>query len=141
MPQWLRQAAAIPIYKGKVCMVSSSSGRRWVIPKGIIEPGQTAGETALQEAWEEAGLSGVLHSEPVGSYLYDKYGGLCHVTVFLMQVNEEADDWPERISRQRVWIPIEEVADRMREPGLRDILLSIAPSCQASEREGDLVLA
>ena len=135
MPQWVRQAAAIPVYEGKVCMVTSSSGRRWVIPKGIIEPGQTAGETALQEAWEEAGLSGVLHTEPVGSYLYDKYGGLCHVTVFLMQVTEEADDWPERLSRQRVWLPVEEVADRMREPGLRDILETISRSCRIADAE------
>ena len=125
MPQWIRQAAAIPVCNGLVCSVTSSSGRRWVIPKGIIEPGQTAGETALQEAWEEAGLAGILHAEPVGSYLYEKYGGLCHVTVFLMQVTEEADDWPERLTRQRVWLPIEEVADRVREPGLREILESI----------------
>lgn len=133
MPQWVRQAAAIPVYDGKVCLVTSSSGRRWVIPKGLIEPGQTAGETALQEAWEEAGLAGVLHTEPVGSYFYDKYGGMCHVTVFLMHVTEEADDWPERLTRQRDWLPLEEAADRLREQGLRDIVQSIAGSFQARE--------
>lgn len=133
MPQWVRQAAAIPIYDGKVCLVTSSSGRRWVIPKGLIEPGQTAGETALQEAWEEAGLAGVLHTEPVGSYFYDKYGGMCHVTVFLMQVTEEADDWPERLTRQRDWLPIDEAVDRVREQGLRDIIQSIAGTFQARE--------
>jgi 8-oxo-dGTP pyrophosphatase MutT (NUDIX family) len=141
MPQWVRQAAAIPIYDGKVCMVTSSSGRRWVIPKGVIEPGQTAGETALQETWEEAGLAGVLHTEPVGSYLYDKYGGMCHVTVFLLQVTEEADDWPERLTRQRAWIPLDEVTDRIREPGLRDILESIARSCGAAEQALEPALA
>jgi 8-oxo-dGTP pyrophosphatase MutT (NUDIX family) len=136
MPQWVRQAAAIPIYNGLVCLVTSSSGRRWVIPKGVIEPGQTAGETALQEAWEEAGLAGVLHSEPVGSYLYDKYGGLCHVTVFLMQVTDESDDWPERLTRQRDWIAIDEALDRIREPGLREILESIARSSNVLETAG-----
>jgi 8-oxo-dGTP pyrophosphatase MutT (NUDIX family) len=140
MPQWTRQAAAIPIYDGKVCMVTSSSGRRWVIPKGVIEPGQTAGETALQETWEEAGLAGVLHTEPLGSYLYDKYGGLCHVTVYLMQVTEEADDWPERLTRQRVWVPLEEVADRVREPGLRDILESISRSSRVIETNFETAL-
>jgi 8-oxo-dGTP pyrophosphatase MutT (NUDIX family) len=133
MPQWVRQAAAIPIYNGLVCLVTSSSGRRWVIPKGIIEPGQTAGETALQEAWEEAGLVGVLHSEPVGSYLYEKYGGLCHVTVFLMQVTDESDDWPERMSRQRDWMPIDEALERIHEPGLREILETIARSSTMQE--------
>jgi len=140
MPQWMRQAAAIPIYEGKVCLVTSSSGRRWVIPKGAIEPGQTAGETALQEAWEEAGLAGVLHTEPVGSYLYDKYGGLCHVTVFLMQVTEESDEWPERLTRQRSWVPVEEAVDRVREPGLREILGAIARSYRPVEETEELLV-
>ena len=135
MPQWVCQAAAIPVYDGQVCLVTSSSGRRWVIPKGLIEPGQTAGETALQEAWEEAGVAGVLHTEPVGSYLYEKYGGMCHVTVFLMQVNDEADDWPERLSRQRVWLPVDEAADRIREPGLREILETIFPGIRSVSNE------
>jgi len=128
MPQWVRQAAAIPIYNGKVCLVTSSSGRRWVIPKGVIDPGQTAGETALNETWEEAGLVGVLHNEPVGSYLYEKYGGMCHVTVFLMQVIEEAEEWPECHSRRRVWLSLDEATDRIHEAGLRDILETISRS-------------
>ena len=125
MAEWIRQAAAIPVYNGQICLVSSRNGRRWVIPKGLIDPGQTAGEAALQEAWEEAGLAGTLHTEPVGSYFYEKYGGICHVTVFLMQVNDEADDWPERLVRQRVWLPVDEVIDRIREQGLQEIIESI----------------
>src|SRR5262245_5062915 len=103
-PGWILQAAAIPVKAGQVCLVTSSSGKRWVIPKGIIDPGKTAGEIALQEAWEEAGLVGLLQLEPVGSYLYSKYGGTYHVTVFLMHVTEAADDWPERELRERDWL-------------------------------------
>ena len=125
MAQWIRQAAAIPIYDGQVCLVTSSSGRRWVIPKGMIEPGHTAGETSLRETWEEAGLVGVLHQEPVGSYLYEKNGCLFHVIVFVMQVTEEAEDWPERLSRQRVWLSSEDVLERIQEPGLREILETV----------------
>ena len=122
MPQWVRQAAALPVLDGEICLVTSSSGRRWVIPKGMIEPGQTAGETALQEAWEEAGIAGTLHGEPVGSYLYEKFGALHHVTVFLMQVTESWDDWPEKGRRQRQWFPAEEAFERIEEEGLRDII-------------------
>src|SRR5262245_801088 len=61
----IAQAAAIPIDDGRICLVNSSSGRGWVIPKGHIEPDQTARDTALQEAWEEAGLRGVLNRAPV----------------------------------------------------------------------------
>lgn len=119
---FIRQAAALPVRNGRVCLVTSSNGRRWVIPKGLIEPGQTAGETALQEAWEEAGLVGTLLPEPVGSYLYEKNGGTCHVTVFLMQVSEVAQEWPERELRQRSWVGVGGALERIDDPGLADIV-------------------
>ena len=128
MPQILRQAAVIPVSDGRVCMVTSSSGRRWVIPKGMIDPGHTAGEAALLEAWEEAGLVGVLAQEPVGSYLYDKYGRPHHVTVFLMTVTEIAEEWPERDVRRRELLDADEAVDRIEEPGLREI---VAAACRS----------
>src|SRR5437588_12755509 len=103
-PGWIRQAAAVPMREGRVCLVTSSSGKRWVVPKGVIDPGQTAGEIALQEAWEEAGLTGVLRPEAVGSYLYQKWGTTCYVTVFVMEVVDAHDDWPERSVRERSWV-------------------------------------
>src|SRR5262245_8100844 len=119
---WIRQAAAIPVKNGHACLVTSSSGKRWVIPKGIIDPGKTAAEIALQEAWQEAGLVGLLNPEPVGSYLYAKYGGTCHVTVFLMQVTDAAEDWPERTLRQRAWLTPAQTLARVEDLGLREII-------------------
>src|SRR5215831_21055085 len=84
----IRQSAAIPVQGGQVVLVTSSSGNRWVVPKGHIEPDKTAGQIALQEAWEEAGLVGVLRPEPVGTYLYSKFNNLYHVIVFVMEVTE-----------------------------------------------------
>src|SRR5438445_13203145 len=92
----LQQAAVIAIQSGRVCLVTSSSGKRWVIPKGCLEPGKTAAEIALQEAWEEAGVVGMLRPEPLGSYFYLKYGGTCHVLVYVLHVSSQAEDWPER---------------------------------------------
>src|SRR5713226_5366109 len=118
----IRQAAALPLRRGRVCLITSRNGKRWVIPKGLIEPGQTAGESALQEAWEEAGLTGVLQPEPLGSYLYAKWCGLCHVTVFLMQVSDEAEVWPEQDLRQRSWVSLAGALERLDDSGLCDIL-------------------
>ena len=100
----IRQAAAIPLRKGRICLITSRNGKRWVIPKGWIEPGQTAGETALQEAWEEAGLLGALDREPIGSYLYEKEGQTYHVIVFVMRVTQVTQDWQERSFRERAWV-------------------------------------
>ncbi len=120
--QYIRQAAAIPVRDGAVCLVTSSNGKRWVIPKGIIDPGHTAGECALMESWEEAGLVGVLEREPVGSYVYEKWGGTCHVTVFVMQVTEAAEEWPERGQRQRRWVGFAEALDWIDDRGLREVV-------------------
>lgn len=122
LASFVRQAAALPVRNGRVCLVTSSNGKRWVIPKGVVEPGQTGGETALQEAWEEAGLVGLLQTEPVGSYLYEKWCGTCHVTVFIMQVNGVAPNWPERDLRQRTWLTPARALERIDDPGLADLL-------------------
>lgn len=122
MPESVRQAAVIPVEAGRVCVVTSRSGRRWVLPKGVIDPGHTPGEAALLEAWEEAGLVGVLDPEPVGSYVYEKFDREHHVLVYRMTVTDARDDWPERPFRQREWLTAEEVIERVEEPGLRDIL-------------------
>jgi 8-oxo-dGTP pyrophosphatase MutT (NUDIX family) len=121
----IRQASVIPIRDGRVCLVRSSSGKRWVTPKGHIEPGQTAGETALQEAWEEAGLVGNLRTEPCGSYLYEKDGMLHHVIVFLMDVTKAAVDWPERSWRQRRWVVPSRAAAHTQYLGLRKLMRRI----------------
>jgi 8-oxo-dGTP pyrophosphatase MutT (NUDIX family) len=121
----VQQAAAIPVRRGRVCLVTSRSGKRWVIPKGCLEPGTTAGQIALQEAWEEAGLLGVLQREPVGSYVYEKLGNIYHVTVFHMDVTEAKTAWPESLERQRIWLPPTTAVARVDYLGLRKLLRSV----------------
>ena len=118
----IRQAAALPMRNGRVCLITSRSAKRMVIPKGWIEPGQTAGETALQEAWEEAGLVGSLEQEPIGSYLYEKEGRKYHVIVFVLRVTSVAQDWPERAFRERSWVSPAGFFDRIDDVGLADIV-------------------
>jgi 8-oxo-dGTP pyrophosphatase MutT (NUDIX family) len=118
----IRQAAAIPIRAGRVCLVTSRSGKRWVVPKGRLTSGNSAAQTALQEAWEEGGLLGVLQPEPFGSYLYEKSGHQYHVTVFLMHVTETAAEWPECGLRRRCWLPPANAQQCVSQPGLRELL-------------------
>ena len=121
----IHQAAAIPLRNGRVCLVTSRGGKRWVIPKGCLEPGKTAGQIALQEAWEEAGLLGVLQRQPVGSYMYEKLGNAYHVTVFLMDVTESKSEWPECLERQRLWLLPMGAVNRVDYLGLRKLLRKV----------------
>jgi 8-oxo-dGTP pyrophosphatase MutT (NUDIX family) len=119
---WIRQAAAIPLKAGQICLVTSSNGKRWVIPKGMIDPGKTAPEAALQEAWEEAGVVGNLDPDPVGSYFYQKYGGTYHVTVFILRVTSVSENWPERALRLRSWMSTKKALASIEDEGLRELV-------------------
>src|SRR5438309_2785201 len=124
-PGTLQQAAALPVRHGRVCLVTSRSGKRWVVPKGCLERGKTADEIVLQEAWEEAGLVGELREEPVGSYSYRKAGKHHAVIVFVMEVHEVRGKWPEQRRRERRLLRPEKAIARIREGGLRAMLQRI----------------
>jgi len=116
------QAAAIPWRDGRICMVTSKSGRRWVVPKGRIEIGHTPQEAAAAEAWEEAGLKGRLGNQSLGTYRYEKFGAEFTVSVYLMHVDSAADDWPEVEVREREWVGVEEALSRIEEADLRKLI-------------------
>ena len=132
-PDSIRQAAAIPIQDGQVCLVTSRSGKRWVIPKGCMEPGKSSGEIALQEAWEEAGLVGLLHPDPIGTYLYEKMGFTCHVTVFVMQVTDAVTVYPEHDQRERIWVSFSQALRRIEDQGLRELIRGVAANRETTE--------
>ena len=101
----VRQAGVVAVRNGQICLVSSRSGKRWVVPKGCIEPGKSAGEIArFRKPGEEAGLVGLLHGEPLGSYVDQKDGFICHVIVFMMTVTSVVEAYPKR--HQRIWIAV-----------------------------------
>ncbi len=127
----IRQAGVIALNGNQICLVSSRSGKRWVVPKGCLEPDKTAAEIALQEAWEEAGIVGILQPDPIGSYFYEKAGFTCHVTVFLMSVTNSAEDWPECHFRERCWLSPPQALLRIDDAGLRELIRE-ATVCKAS---------
>ncbi len=131
----IAQASAIPYRRQggrvEVCMITSIRKGRWGFPKGIIDPGETAAETAIKEAEEEAGVRGHLDLQPVGAYTYAKWGTTLDVTVFLLEVAETDDDWPEAHLRQRAWLPLDRALLRLGRKQAR-------PSLQAAiERLGE----
>jgi 8-oxo-dGTP pyrophosphatase MutT (NUDIX family) len=111
------QAAAIPFRRKRegieICLIRTKGDKRWKIPKGFIEPGETPEQAALKEALEEAGLNGRVVGEPVGSYKYEKWGLDLRVSVFLMEVLSEEDKWQESGFRERCWMPLEDALERL----------------------------
>jgi 8-oxo-dGTP pyrophosphatase MutT (NUDIX family) len=122
MPDLIRQAAALPIRDGQICLITSRRRNRWVLPKGHVEDGHTFPQTAVTEAWEEAGLIGEVRKEPAGTFRYKKLNREYEVTVFVFDVTMVTDVWPESSERQREWMSVLEAMQRVEEIGLRSIL-------------------
>ncbi len=79
------------------------------------------------EAFEEAGLQGRAGAK-LGAYRYVEVGAAgkadrsLTVDVFLMQVDELLDEWPEQGERERAWFAPGEAAARVAEHGLARML-------------------
>ena len=120
------QAAVVPyrVRRGsvEVALITTSDGKRWILPKGWIDKGESAAESALREAHEEAGLVGRVVGAALARYEYAKSAGRRGVAVFLMRVTEELDRWPESHRRRR-WLSLDEAADRVHSDEMRRVVL------------------
>ena len=111
----------------EVLLITSLNSKRWILPKGWPEPELGPADNATREAFEEAGVTGHVSPKPIGSYHYLKEkrdgGGIpCSVEVFALEVTKQVEDWPEKGAREIVWLPVDQAAARVTEPGLRQVL-------------------
>lgn len=130
-PEPVLQCAVLPWRRARkgveIMLITSRGTKRWVLPKGWPEKGETLCDAAQREAAEEAGVLGNAAAEPIGSFFYDKEldNGLtrrCEVRVFAMQVKEVAKRWPEKDERNRVWVSPATASTMVAEPDLAELL-------------------
>jgi len=92
--------------------VTSQTRGRWILPKGTQKPDESHAETCHREAFEEAGVRGVVIEDFPITVVITKQ--ICHgknivpVTYYPFLVTEQTDEWPEMEKRQRHWALIED---------------------------------
>lgn len=125
-----QKAAVIPyrvIAESIEILLITSQRQQWIIPKGTIEPGMTAHGAARMEAYEEAGVLGMIACPPLGYYWHTKGNGKRHpVVVFSMLVDVVLAQWPEKQQRQRAWLPARQAAHLVGDDHLRGMILALA---------------
>ncbi len=133
------QACAVPyrITRGRleVCLVTTLKSRRWIFPKGFVEPHETPPAAALKEAWEEAGLRGRIVGERLGTYVRRKLRCEFHVSGYLMLVEEARERWNESHLRRRRWMTIAEAQAQLHHAAHRDLLTLAARLLEMSRTQ------
>lgn len=99
--KYFKQSGVIPVYKGKVVLITARGSKRWIIPKGSIDWELSAQESAAKEALEEAGIKGEVFPDEIGTYTYEKMGGRYKVRLYYMEVSKLRDKWDEDDFRKR----------------------------------------
>lgn len=131
MKDVIHQAAAIPFRVDpdglRVLLITSRQSGRWVVPKGNIEKGFSPAQAAEQEAYEEAGVKGMIDRLPLGIYTYEKRMGAgrlrpASVEVFALRVIKQLKKWPEQDERRFEWMTPAAAAIAVHEAGLGDLL-------------------
>ena len=117
----------------EVLLVTSRGTGRWIIPKGWVIEGKNGPQSALQEAWEEAGVeSATVLPQPLGYYSYDKIlktGLPCRVrtTVYAINPTRMRTSFPEADQRTLQWMSQQAAANLVDEPELQEILRNFDP--------------
>ncbi|MCB5204926.1 NUDIX hydrolase [Neorhizobium sp. T786] len=115
----LAQVGALPWRMSKkgllrIMLITSRSGRQWIIPKGWPIAGKSEAESAGREALEEAGIIGDLAPRPLGDFHYSKHGcseEILRVRVFPLRVRGTLVRWQESKERKRRWFSISEATN------------------------------
>jgi 8-oxo-dGTP pyrophosphatase MutT (NUDIX family) len=127
-----RQAGGIVVRPGPhgplVLVVSARRSRkRWVLPKGTVEPDETPAEAAMRELWEEAGVRGRL-LEPVGSAEYFSFQGRIRCDYFVVRYTSQTPHTRE--DRKRQWCAVEDAISLLTYASARRVLLEAFPSIE-----------
>lgn len=121
----IQQSGVIPyrISDGRIeVLLITTRRQQWVIPKGGIKTAMTPVDSAVQEAWEEAGVVGQVHGNVFGTYKYRKQGNTYQVMVFLLRVETVLSDWLEASTRQRQWLDVTQAVNWVKPVALKRLL-------------------
>ncbi|WP_339085903.1 NUDIX hydrolase [Hyphomicrobium sp. ghe19] len=127
------QVGALPLRKSRggfeILLISSRETGRWVIPKGWPSKRLSDPNAAAREAKQEAGVTGKISGEPIGSYRYRKRTGedirVLTVNCYILWVKKERKRWREQDQRTRVWFSQDDAVKKVREPGLKALIASL----------------
>tara|TARA_R110000850_G_scaffold276453_1_gene418558 strand:+ start:727 stop:1197 length:471 start_codon:yes stop_codon:yes gene_type:complete len=122
------------VRKGKVqiLLITSRRRKRWIVPKGWPMDGKTPAQSALTEAWEEAGVAGSASDTCLGVYSYPRLRDdedlvPCLVMLYPVRVTSLKKRYPEVALRRRKWVSRKKAAKMVKHKELEKLILGFSP--------------
>lgn len=112
----------------EILLITSRRTKRWIIPKGWPIKGMKPGDSAAQEAFEEAGVRGKVSRRPIGRYIYAKRlkaGSKAvpfEIHVYALDIQKQERHWPECGQREMRWCRLLEAVALVDESQLSEII-------------------
>jgi len=96
------------IKKGKIyiMLITSSSGKTWILPKGHPESDLNEVQVAELETYEEAGVKGEVIKNKTRKVFKQENGG--KLLIYPLLIKKTLDKWPEDSFRKRRLVSIKE---------------------------------
>ncbi|MEL6201942.1 MAG: NUDIX hydrolase [Pseudomonadota bacterium] len=119
----------IPKKKGDpiaILLITSMTRKRWIVPKGTVEDGETMEETAVRETLEETGVKGRLLPAFPMTVLIERQleDGFEHVpcTFFPLLAKSMSKKWQEDNLRERKWVTLPKARRLIKDDDYSELL-------------------
>jgi len=132
-------AGGLVIEGDRILLISTRGGKRWQLPKGHVEPGETTEQAAIRETREETGVLGrVVAPLPTVEYWYVERGVRVHkrVDYFLLDyVEGDAANHDRREVSGAAWFEWDEGLRRLSFDNERQVALAGRELVQAPAKK------
>ncbi|CBN77384.1 conserved unknown protein [Ectocarpus siliculosus] len=96
-------AGCLPVTPdGRLVLIGSVKHTDWILPKGGWDTDETAAEAAVREAYEEAGVKGLVTADLGPHEIVSSRGNKSRAAMFALLVSDVLDEWPEKHRRRKV---------------------------------------
>jgi 8-oxo-dGTP pyrophosphatase MutT (NUDIX family) len=130
-----REYGALPYFiknkRIRIVLVTTRRGQKWICPKGQPETGLSGADVATQEAFEEAGVAGIIDGDVRGRFDRRRRGERVTTRLYPLRVNKIHKRWPEQRQRQRAVVSLSKALSMITDKRLRDCVKELAEVIRA----------